>query len=280
MLAHTLAHNGMDLADEIGAPRPIAYAKEVLGLGAYVRGDLDEAKSLFQEAMLIFQKINDRRNFASLMVNLARTAYRQGNRDKAWHYLRKSRSICQELEIHWTKSFVLEIMGLLEREAGHYDRAMQLILESLHLSTQQANQQGIANCLGALAGMAALLNQPERAARLFAATEKLRMEMGAKMGRDDQREYERYLSMLRDQMDLGEFEAAWSEGSFMTTEEIIGDFKVFGGESALSHTNFKSKNPHRTTNHDRGHAGRAYAHRVRPCTVPGPPEVAEPGHIS
>jgi hypothetical protein len=121
-------------------------------------------------------------------------------------------------------------MGLLEREASNYDHATQLFLESLHLSAEQSNQQGIANCFGALAGLAVLLNQPAQAACLFAAAEKLRTAMGAKMGSNDQQEYERYLALLRDQMDPGEFEAAWSRGLKLTTEQTIaelGDYTPF-----------------------------------------------------
>jgi tetratricopeptide (TPR) repeat protein len=190
---------------------------------------LDEARALFQEALLIFERINDRRNIASLWVNLARTAYRQGDKECARQCLNLSLSLSRELEIRWTVSFALEIMGLLERELGHYDRATQLFMESLHLSLEQANQQGIANCFGALAGMAVLRNQPAQAACLFAAADKIRAEMGAKMGSDDQREYERYMAILHDQLDPATFEAAWSKGGAMTTEQIIEGFKEPGG---------------------------------------------------
>jgi predicted ATPase/class 3 adenylate cyclase/Tfp pilus assembly protein PilF len=228
--AQSLAAEVLNIATAMDAPRPVAYAKEVFGLGAYIRGEYVTAKTSFEEALLIFQKLNDRRNVASLWVNLARTAYRQGDRDCAMHYLDESMSLSRELDARWTTSLVLEIKGLLEREAGRYDQASQLFIQSLHLSIEQVNHQGIANCLGALAGIATLIGQPTRAARLFAAAEKSRKMLGAQMGKGDREEYEHYLGTLREQISQAEFEAAWSEGFHMTIEQITPDLTDLGSE--------------------------------------------------
>jgi hypothetical protein len=112
-------------------------------------------------------------------------------------------------------------MGLIQRSLGHLDQAGQLIRESLRLSAEQDNQQGILNCLGALAGLAAMTGQPIRAARLFAVADRLRETIGVRMGVDDRREYERYLDSLRDQLTQATFEAAWSEGNALSVEAAI-----------------------------------------------------------
>jgi hypothetical protein len=135
--------------------------------------------------------------------------------------LDESVSISRELDLRWSLAFSLESMGLLQRSQGDYDRAWDLFQESLSLSAEQANQQGIANCLGALAGLAALARQSNRAAHLFAAAGKLRQALGARMGSDDQREYEHYLALLRHQLDDAAFTVAWSEGCAMTAEQAI-----------------------------------------------------------
>jgi len=203
----------------------MAYAKEVLGLGAYAQGDLETAKELLQDALDIFQKIDDKRSAALSLTNLARTAYRQGDLPSAMGFLDESLSIARELETRWILGFVLEIMGLLQRSEGNYGRALELFQESLQISVEQGNQQGIANCLGALGGLATMTGQPKSAARWFAAAEKLRQQMGARMGEDDQREYEMCLDRLRKQLDETIFQSLWSEGYSMTTEQVIEDLK-------------------------------------------------------
>ncbi len=168
------AENGLALAAQTDAPQAVGYAKLLMALGRYSTGKLQEAREIFQEALVIFQEINDCRNIAAAYVNLARTAYRQGDHEAAMQYLDASLSISRQLNIRWTLGLVLEITGLLERSQGNYARARELFLESLRLSDEQKNQQGIANCLGALAGLAVISDQAPRAARLFAAAAKLR----------------------------------------------------------------------------------------------------------
>ncbi len=227
--ASSLATESLVLSTELDVPRGVAYAKEVLGLGAYAQGDLQEAQEQLQAALAGFRKVNDRRNVAYTLANLARTVYRQGDRVGAIHFLDESLSIARELDIRWSLAFALEIMGLLQRSQGHYGHAWELFRESLHLSAEQANQQGIANCLGALAGLAALDRQSIRAAHLFAAADKLRQAMGViRMGSDDQREYEQYLAVLRRQLDEAAFTVAWSEGWAMTTEQAIEEASQSG----------------------------------------------------
>jgi tetratricopeptide (TPR) repeat protein len=190
-----------------------------------------QARDGFGEVLSIFTQIKDWRNVAITYVNLARTTYRLGDHDAASHYLQESLSISRELNIRWTLGFVLEIMGLLQRKVGAYDRALELFQESLRLSVEQDNQQGIANCLGALAGLAALTSQPERAARLFAAAARLRKAMGATMSNNDHLEYENYLTLVHEQLDHATFESEWSDGFTMTTEKIIADLDEWSANS-------------------------------------------------
>jgi len=222
-LAASLADEGLELATEINAPRGIAYSKALFGLNAYAQGHYKQAKAKLEEALAIFRKVNDQRNVVHMLVSLARTAYRQEDRDGAAQYLQEGLSISRQLDIRWTLALSLEIMGLLERSQGHFERAAELFQESLNLSAEQDNLQGVLNCVGALAGLAAMVDQPVRAARLFAAAEKLRQEIGATMGRDDREEYEDYLAMLRHELPEDAFKAAWAEGSAMTLEQAIGE---------------------------------------------------------
>jgi hypothetical protein len=119
----------------------------------------------------------------------------------------------------------LKLRGCFSGSDGNYGRALELFQESLQLSVEQDNQQGIANGLGALAGLAAMTGQPKRAALWFAAAEKLRQVMGARMGKDDHQEYDDRLNMLRNQLDESTFQALWSQGYSMSPEQVIEDIK-------------------------------------------------------
>lgn len=227
--SRSLAQESIVLSSELDYPRASAYTKEVLGLGAYAEGDLKTATELLQETLAAFQKIDDKRSIALTMINLARTAYRQGDYDTANHLLDQSLSIARELETRWILGFVLEIKGLIERRRENFRRASKLFQESLHISAEQDNLQGIANCFGGLAGLAVMANQPTLAARLFAAAEKLRVEMGVKMGKHDLLEYDQHLATLRDHLDEVTFNIIWSEGYSMATDRIVKELTDWMG---------------------------------------------------
>ena len=222
-LATSYAQKSMALATELDAPQAIGYAKELIALGNYADGKMEEAREAFDEALRVFRKLNDCRNLALTYVNLARTAYRQGDHAAAKHFLDHSLSVSQELDIRWTLGFVLEIKGLLERSNGDYKNAFGLFQKSLQLAIEQENQQGIANCYGAIAGLAAVSNRPEQAARLFAAAAKLRQGIGAKMSNNDRVEYEQYLELTHQQLDHVSFEMEWSAGFGMSANKILED---------------------------------------------------------
>jgi hypothetical protein len=99
--------------------------------------------------------------------------------------------------------------------------ALDLFRESLELSAEQENQQGIANCLGAMAGLAALNHQAANSARLFSAAAKLRDIMGVVMGAEDQNEYERYLSFLRQELDMEQFDQLMQDGYALNTQQAV-----------------------------------------------------------
>ena len=220
-LALSLVAESLDISTEMGAPRGVAYAKALVGLNAYAQSRLVEAKETLEESLAIFRKVGDRRSVAQMLINLARVAYRQRDFASASQLLEESLAISKELDIRWCWAFSLEIMGLLQRSQGDLGRASALFQESLRLSAEQENLQGILNCLGAIAGLAGMVQQPARSARLFAAAEKMRDAVGVKMGHSDRQEYEGYLTLLRSQLDVAAFNAAWSEGTSMTIEQAV-----------------------------------------------------------
>jgi predicted ATPase/class 3 adenylate cyclase len=221
--AMPLAEKSLEISTEMDIPLSIGYAKYLSALCKYFEGSLEDARDEFQEALYTFQALNDCRDIASIYVNLARTAYRIGDHEIAIQYLNDGLELSRKLGTRWTHGFVLEIMGLLERSQGNFDRALVLFRESLRLSIEQDNQQGIANCFGALAGMAVLADQPVRATHYFAASARLRRQMEAKMSNHDRKEYEHYLTLVHKQLDHAQFEMEWSEGFSMSAEQIIDD---------------------------------------------------------
>ena len=72
-----------------------------------------------------------------------------------------------------------------------------------------------------LAGVAGAQGQPERAARLFGATEALHNTTGLQLEPVDQIQQDRNIAVARAQLDAATFAAAWAEGQAMSLEQAI-----------------------------------------------------------
>ncbi len=118
-------------------------------------------------------------------------------------------------------SLALEISGLIQRGQHNDEIALGLFKDSLLISVEQDNRQGIANCLGAIAGLAVIGNQPNVASILFAAAQKIRSEIGAQIVGGDLEEYEYYLALVHQQLTEDEFYGAWSRGMDLDLEQVI-----------------------------------------------------------
>jgi non-specific serine/threonine protein kinase len=221
--ADRLAEESLNVAYQLEARLEAALAEIVMGLSAHAQARLTEALQYFQDSLALFREVNDRRNIAHTLVGLGRTAYRLDDHQRAQEFLDESLSLSHNFGIQWSLAYSLEIMGLLRRNRGDYDRALQMFQESLRLSSEQENRQGVANCLGAIAGLAAMASRPKQATRLFAAADRIREEIGGRMGLADKNEYETCLRLAKEQIDEATFSSSWSDGQAMSMKQAISE---------------------------------------------------------
>ena len=117
--------------------------------------------------------------------------------------------------------------GLVERREGNDTAAREVLITSLELSAEQANRQGMAQCLFGLASLE-VIHRPRRAVLLFAAAGALRRAMGTLMAVTDRQDYETSLLILRRELDAATFQAAWAEGQSLSIEQAIEEAKKGG----------------------------------------------------
>ena len=113
---------------------------------------------------------------------------------------------------------------------GNAPLATKHFTEALVSCRDLGDRTGTAWCLAGLAGVAALDEEPERAARLWAAAEALRQSIGAREAPASRATRERLIAQAREQLGEAAFAAAWAEGQKMTMEEAIAE--ALGGEAA------------------------------------------------
>ena len=112
-------------------------------------------------------------------------------------------------------------MGDVSLNQGRPGAAHDLYERALTILKDLEDEWWIAWCLEGVARVAAVQEQPARAARLFGAAQALRDAVGAPRPPAYRSYQEHKLAATKDLLDEAAFAAAWEEGQAMTSEQAI-----------------------------------------------------------
>jgi hypothetical protein len=104
---------------------------------------------------------------------------------------------------------------------GDLGDAATWLMQALNVNRKIGDRAGIAWVMAGLGSVAALNEEPERAARLWGAAEALRVAFGARPAPAARATYERAVASARAQLGVDVFAAAWAEGQALTLEQAI-----------------------------------------------------------
>jgi hypothetical protein len=93
--------------------------------------------------------------------------------------------------------------------------------ESLALQREIGNRHGIAECLGAMAGVALAVGDPDRAARLLGAQAAVLGRIGVPLSPADRAELERDHAAARERLGAAAFDAALVASDALALDEAI-----------------------------------------------------------
>jgi hypothetical protein len=138
----------------------------------------------------------------------------------------------REINEPWGIAVSLGNFAWIALRRDDLQQAVSLLSESLTLRGEIGDRGGVAWCLEKMAEIALTTGQREssspereedfrRAARLFGAAHSLRAPVNSKIDLVDQPEYERQLSLVRDQLDETTFAAGWDQGQAMTLQQAV-----------------------------------------------------------
>lgn len=116
---------------------------------------------------------------------------------------------------------VLKARAAVAVAQGEPQQAERDLHEALEIAERTGGYMQLPGALERLAALAADAN-PEHAARLFGAAQGMRQRHGEKRFKAFQAAYDASLEKVRDTLGPDLFDAAWSEGMALTTEEAIG----------------------------------------------------------
>src|SRR5262249_18952120 len=114
----------------------------------------------------------------------------------------------------------LDGLGRVALKQRDYTAARTAHEESLAIRQEIGEKYGAALSLQALAELAAVQQETERAVRLWGAAERLREEIGARLSLGDQEEHDAAITRARQELGREAFAAAWEEGQ---QETLLSD---------------------------------------------------------
>ncbi|MGE5265198.1 MAG: AfsR/SARP family transcriptional regulator [Acidobacteriota bacterium] len=215
------ANESLALFRELDIKWGIGLALWQMAGQAMRHGDYDLARTFFEQSLENARKENAQRMIGMALNSLGELARLQGDYTRAGAMYSEAAQLDREMGNRW--GYAMAIMNLVPVALHEHDlnRAKALAAESLAINRELEFTRNLLGDLANLAGLATMLGKHEQAARLLGATEASFEALGRIMDTADQKEYDQYLSMVREHFDEKTFKAAWMEGRAMTLDQAI-----------------------------------------------------------
>jgi tetratricopeptide (TPR) repeat protein len=192
-----------------------------LGMIACHQGDYVGAQTWYEQGLALFRELGVEEGAAATLLRLGDLDRLAGDYDRAATRYQEALVRCRDLGEDLEVASALHKTGQVLLHAGETAQAVRLFGQSLELQYRHGNQQGIVECLAALAGAAAAAQAWERAAILFGAATALLDRLGAPLAPADLAVWQEQEAVLRQQMEPQACAAAWAKGQALTVEQAV-----------------------------------------------------------
>ncbi len=214
---------------ELGDLWGVGRSSQMLGQLYLKQGLYEEARKYFEQNLRADEGFFKGGTIIALN-NLGYLYHHQHKDDQAEAYYEKSLSLSQEFGLKVYAGYNLYMLGILALHRNNYLLATQLFTETFNSHREYLKQRSIHDFLIALAAVAAGTNQPERAAKLYGASEAILDTADYKISPLTRFEFDRYIQMARDQLGDTRFEVLVAEGRNLKIEQAIA--LAFGKSNA------------------------------------------------
>ncbi|MEV1292966.1 LuxR C-terminal-related transcriptional regulator [Pseudonocardia sp. NPDC049635] len=223
------ATGGSELLDEAeriaqhsGDTADLALVTQGRALAAIFADDLPRAITLFDESLRQLEHSTDRGSECSTLILLGLARVLAGEFAGSAEAHRRCRELTRPHGESWAWSYALWVAGLQAWRQGDHDLAERSVEASLEMKETFDDRLGIAECLEALACVAASGRAHERAATLLGAADSIWQAIGFSLANfPGLRRY--HDQCVRSARRIGErpFTAAFRRGTQMTLAEAV-----------------------------------------------------------
>jgi predicted ATPase/class 3 adenylate cyclase len=217
-IPQSLLERSYELYQDHDNKRGIAWSTHHFGSLATVQGRFEEAEKQYTNSLAKFQELGDKGGMAFALSSLGDLMRVVGDYDRASQYWEQNLEIFREIINRHGLIYSLSGLGWVSLRKGEHGKAKDLFVEALSLSTEYGNKPMVIYCISGLAGFLGSIGKPKQAAKLLSAAKALREEMG-KLEPADQKDFDHFLKVVREQLDESAFEKALTTGRTMSIEQ-------------------------------------------------------------
>jgi predicted ATPase/class 3 adenylate cyclase len=207
------------LGDRLG----VAFALSGLGTLAWSRGDYESAYPYYEECLTVGRELGEEGKWiaADALTGLGIVAISRSDYESARSLFDESLTMFRELGDRWSTGILLWWFGNVSTAQGNYIKAHSLYKEAVTNAIEVRNKWGIPYALEALGELAIAEGRMEEAARFFGATEAFCEAIGTSLLPFKRVHFEHSVASVRTALGEEAFQAAWTQGREMTTDQAI-----------------------------------------------------------
>ena len=236
--ASAYAQEGLELARQLGDRELIAETLLTLGDIAASQGNLVQAMALDQEGLALARELGIKPLISIAIQNLGYLSAYQGNLAQAQARAQEGISLARELGDKTFITTTLHTLGYLAVLRGDVTQAAACYQEGLPVAQEIGFDKYIGLHLIGLAEVAAALEQPKRAARLFGVAG-TKLDVKVDMNAMERTHYEHVVESVQTKLGEKAFTAAWNDGSSMSPEQAL----ALSEETPVKPTHAKRASP-------------------------------------
>jgi predicted ATPase/DNA-binding SARP family transcriptional activator len=219
--AGELARRALDADRQNGDTYNEAWSLRQLGVITQLEGNLDEARSLYDQAARLFRELDEPQGLRVVAHDRGILAIESGDYAAARAMLEEALARAREHGSETSAAATLVDLGLLALHEHRYEESVPLFAESLEGALRYGGRRGIPMSLRGLATVAAFRGEFDSAARLLGAAESIEEGAGWPTTMDP---YEQAAVAEGTTLVLGiagepELEAAWAAGRAMSESD-------------------------------------------------------------
>ena len=202
-----------------GAGMAVPLTETTLATSHAALGNLDAAKQRLEDVIETGADFGI--YLASALATLAEVLREQGDAASAQAHAKRALETSERAGNPWNSASAREVLGRLATARGSWTEAEELLHDALASRAQAQVRLHLPQTLDALAEVAAGLESYEEAARLLAAAERSRADLGLVRWPPDQPRMRALTEALRAELGDEAFGAAHAEGAALTLEEAV-----------------------------------------------------------